>query len=276
MINLNDGTLTLIEGLEEIKQREYYENLSIRKIVFPSSLKIIGEEAFAGCHNLEEIVLPLGVKEIKPGAFFENINLKKVVLNDGIEIIGDGAFLSCSKLESINIPESVKTINEMCFYGTNLSYIDIPLSVNKIGDQAFWDCENLKEVNILNPDIDLGLDIFGCCYKLKSGYIAKGYPLNMELYDEVLYSILALTSYDKHSDLIKDTVKEYAKENTSILMEKILATNNSKALNTLIKLDILKDDIDKYLEKAFELKANELIVLLLQANNDKEDLSLWI
>ncbi len=270
---IKEGILYL-EDCIEIEPRQFYENIEISGIVFPDELKVIGEEAFAGCHNIESIVLPESVIEIRAGAFFENTKLKEVKLNKNLEVIGEGAFLSCTNLKEIDIPEKVKEIPEMCFYGCGLERVELKENIETVGDQAFWGNEELKEADILSPYVRLGLDIFGTCYKLKSGYVAKGYPDEMELYDEILYSLLALTSYERHNEEVKEAVREYSKENLKLLMEKILKTGNTLALNTLVKTGILNGNVDEYLNKAFERKQNELVALLMQVKNDGEDLEL--
>jgi len=273
MKNLINGIL-VIDNCEEVKDHEYAGNIEIEKVIISEGVKLIGEEAFAGCENIKEVELPNSLEVIKAGAFFENRKLEQIELNEGLKQILDGAFLSCEKIKKINIPSSLKEIPTMCFYGCGLEKITINENIKEIAEQAFWDNENLKEVNILNKDCVIHSDVFGACYKLSSGYIACGFPIEADDNDEVLYPLLALTSYEKHSEEIKETVKEYAMLNERILMEKIFKQNNAKALNTLINLNIIKGNKDEYLQKAFSLKQNELIALLLIDKQEKEDLSL--
>ena len=74
----------------------------VRSLSFPSGLKTIGNNAFAGCNNL--------------------IN---VIFNDGLESIGQYAFADCPKLTFIEIPSSVSYIGGGAFTrvptGTNYS-----------------------------------------------------------------------------------------------------------------------------------------------------------
>jgi len=271
---IDEGILKIAEGTLKINERAYYENDEIVKVIFPESLKEIGEEAFASCHNIKEIVCPNNLEVIGPGAFFENINLEKLVLNEGLKTIYDGAFLSCKKIKKIEFPKSLKKIPTMCFYGCSFNILNIPGNIKEIDEQAFWDNEELVEVNILNPEVNLGADIFGCCYKLKQGYIACGYPLEGDENDELLYSLLGLSNYEKHTQEIKEAIKDYASNNERIVMEKIFKTNNTKALNTMIQNDLIKGNIEEYLQTAFNYKLNEMVALLLQNKTQKEDLSL--
>ena len=59
------------------------------------SVQYIGEEAFAGCTSLEEMIIPEGAETICPRAF-----------------------AGCTNLKNVKIPDSVKTIAEDAFEGT--------------------------------------------------------------------------------------------------------------------------------------------------------------
>ena len=99
----------------------YYTNIfgdaqdSIKEIILPKTIKIIGTTAFADCRNLQ-----------------------KVVLNDGLEIIGDGAFGGCSSLKTITIPKTVSFIGKQCFAQTPKMVIKIQGQANMVdfGDNA--------------------------------------------------------------------------------------------------------------------------------------------
>ncbi len=72
------------------------------KIIFPSSLKTIGEQAFQGAY--EEIIEfkdDSQIQTIEKQAFYQNANLVSINLPKSLEVIGDSAFNSCSKLETI-------------------------------------------------------------------------------------------------------------------------------------------------------------------------------
>ena len=77
--------------------------------------KIIGEYAFAGCHNLENIELSENIKEIHSRAFWGN-NLTHIILPENLKYIGVEAFYSLSEdsqPKTITIPESVEVIGTL-------------------------------------------------------------------------------------------------------------------------------------------------------------------
>ena len=86
-------------------------------------VKVIENNAFAGCSLITSITIP-----------------------DSITGIEKYAFLDCSNLTSITIPSSLTNISEYAFSGfTGLTSITIPDSVTNIGVYAFSNCSNLAE-----------------------------------------------------------------------------------------------------------------------------------
>ena len=61
----------------------------------PASLKVIGEEAFAGDSSLDKVVIPEGVESIGPRAFADS-SVKSVVLPASVTDIADDAFSGSS------------------------------------------------------------------------------------------------------------------------------------------------------------------------------------
>jgi hypothetical protein len=68
-----------------------------------NDLKRIGRNAFVGCTDLEEVILPEGLTQISRGAFSGCSGLKKIVIPKNVEFIGDWAFNECILLEEIYV-----------------------------------------------------------------------------------------------------------------------------------------------------------------------------
>ncbi len=99
----------------------------VKRIVFPESIKTIGDNAFI-YSQLENLDLPLGTCSI-----------------------GKLAFSHCAELLSVKIPRSVNYIGERAFTECHkLTNVTVANGVTGIGDNAFANCHNLKEVNL--PD----------------------------------------------------------------------------------------------------------------------------
>jgi len=113
----------------------------------PDEVKIIGENAFWGCHKLTSVIIPQSVISIEDFAFSES-NIGSVTINGtGLITIGESTFDMCIDLTSVNIPTSVTHIGDFAFWGCEqLTSISIPASVTQIGIGAFTDCGEMTSI----------------------------------------------------------------------------------------------------------------------------------
>lgn len=88
-----------------------FEGYDLTNVVFPDSLKEIGEGAFYRCKCLTAVSIPESVEVIGAGAFNSCLDLSELKLPDNIESIGECAFGNCPKLDESDIDkEPVRTI----------------------------------------------------------------------------------------------------------------------------------------------------------------------
>ena len=117
-------------------------------VVIPSSVKIIGDQAFYNCKGITSVVIPDSVQEIEHWAFCGCTALASVTMGNSVQKIS-GAFKGCSSLTTITIPDSVKEIGSFAFECcSSLTAIVIPASVQTIGINAFCSCTSLRTVEI--------------------------------------------------------------------------------------------------------------------------------
>ena len=134
--------ITFVDGMWGCKK--------LKKVVLPSTLKEIREDAFKDCVSLKEINIP-SCTVIGTAAFQDCVNLEKVTLPYGLETIGFSAFGGCEKLKNLRIPDTVTKIDGGAFcYCNSLTGIKIPESVEEIGNGAFDGCSGLRKVTIYN------------------------------------------------------------------------------------------------------------------------------
>ena len=111
---LGDPTEAIIpEGVEEIGPLAYDRLSSLCVVIFPSTLKIIGEKAFAGT-NLKSVELPRSLVTIEMQAFSFCRSLTALDVNEGLRVIGQQAFEGCP-IEDVYIPASVESIGNDSF-----------------------------------------------------------------------------------------------------------------------------------------------------------------
>ena len=159
---IEDGVLVSYEGVLE-------------KVIIPSSVISIGEEAFAGNESLESVVIPTSVTSIEKCAFYGCSALKSVTVPSSVTSIGPCAFYGCSSLKSATIRGRITSI-EGCLFKkcSSLESFVIPDTVVSIGDGAFDDCSSLKSVNIPDGVVSIGDIAFAHCTSLESLIIPEG------------------------------------------------------------------------------------------------------
>ena len=92
-------SLTLPEGLVEIKDNALNMLPNLKTVNFPSTLKTIGIQAFR-ITGMTELTIPSNVEEIKFGAFRDMANLTTVTI-EGNPTLANYVFRSCPNLTSI-------------------------------------------------------------------------------------------------------------------------------------------------------------------------------
>lgn len=143
----------------------------IKSIKLPEKLKSIGEKAFAGCHNLKELVIPDSVTSIGKEAF-RNSGLETVRLPKKLKTLKEEVFTG-AELNSIDIPEGVTKIERAAFRSCRkLTCVHLPGSLKSIGADAFEDDKRLEEINV-SPFVSVEGGAFNFCAGLadKDGFI---------------------------------------------------------------------------------------------------------
>ena len=174
----------------------------LESIKLPDTLRIIGNEAFAGCTSLKEMVFPKSLQSIGSHAFSNCFNIKSIVIPNGVTSIGHCAFSDCERLTTVSIPSSVISIGDgfvsycgileeltvdlknpvyasigNCIIenesktlvaGCNSSIIPDDGSVKIIGDSAFAGLNSITNIVIPEGVESVGRCAFIDCRNLKS------------------------------------------------------------------------------------------------------------
>ncbi len=108
------------------------------------SVTSIGDSAFRGLSDLENLIIPDGITSIGAHAFQFCSGLTSITIPDSVTSIGNNAFMGCSELKSITIPDGITSIGNYAFRDCGkLMSITIPDSVTSIGNYAFYNCIGL-------------------------------------------------------------------------------------------------------------------------------------
>jgi len=149
------------------------------------TVKVIGEEAFAGNEFVKEIKLPEGLEEISYRAFADCSSLEKITISDNVYKISSGAFSNCKALKNFYVGKELRDLGYgvfagcdslselvlseenthfmykdgllyddegkilyMVLKGAGLKKVSLPRSVEKIMPYAFWGCDTITEVGL--------------------------------------------------------------------------------------------------------------------------------
>ena len=135
----------------------------------------IGNEAFAVCKQMTEVVIPGSVERIGANAFGKNPLLESVTIGNGTVYIGRYAFDSCINLKSVKLPDTLQWIDDRAFYlCTALSGIELPEGIEYIGERAFYGTA-VPSAEV--PDASIGIGAFENCTKLKTAKLQAAYTV---------------------------------------------------------------------------------------------------
>ena len=139
---------------------------ALKKAVLAITIESIGESAFEGCVNLEQINFLPSLNAIAKRAFFECKSLTSFQIPDGVEAIEDEVFCGCCCLIEIILPSNLTRIGKRAFYMCNIEAIAIPDSVVSVGDEAFAKCQQLTSLILPAGLCEIGSGAFAGCINL--------------------------------------------------------------------------------------------------------------
>lgn len=142
---IQDGILTVKNGVEEIYDEEFKGNTEFHTVKLPDSVISIGNSAFQKCVNLKKIKLNFNLQEIGEEAFRECKNLCSVDLPAKIQKIQSGTFMGCELLKNVEFNKNINEISQHAFDGCkSIEKIKIFGGVS-IRPWSFFNCEKLQE-----------------------------------------------------------------------------------------------------------------------------------
>lgn len=113
---------------------------ALSSVEFGNSLTRIDSFVFSGS-GLKSIEIPTSVKSIGDHAFADCAWLEQIVISSFVESIGDYAFSGCDSLSCVEIPNSVISLGRGVFERCmSLDCVVIPNSVTSIGNSVFTSC----------------------------------------------------------------------------------------------------------------------------------------
>jgi len=208
---LNCTSLEVVEFPErtvELGSYLFYQETSLKRVVIPSTVEIIGSEyptnaagtantfsqgyVFNGCTSLEELIFAATDPELNKdgklvskltklgGNMFRDCAFKSVVLPDSITKFGSQMFMTCTKMEYAKLPTGITGLSESnTFYGcSSLKEVVIPDHYNTFAMGTFRDCVSLESITLPSGLKTFGNNVFYGCTSLKSIELPEGMNAN--------------------------------------------------------------------------------------------------
>lgn len=157
------------------KQVPIGEN-TIKKVIIPEGVKVIGPYAFAKLTALEEVVLPSTLNQIQSNAFYGCTKLKTINL-ENVQFINMNAFRNCP-IEELSLDSVVAIGNNAFSFDVNVKDADgnavtsvlkklvLPESAQSVGAAAFFNNVALTSVYFRAYSVKLGEEVFAYCEEL--------------------------------------------------------------------------------------------------------------
>ena len=124
-------------------------------VELPARLVVLGDYAFSGVSELQEIIFAEGSRLTTIGSYtFQNTAIREFTLPETVVTMGSYNFYSCSSLVSFSFNISIKTIGNGNLERTGIKEIYIPASLSSMGVNSFAYCTALASVRF-SPDTSL-------------------------------------------------------------------------------------------------------------------------
>ncbi len=181
----NPGFISIPSDVEEIGDRQYRENKTMKIVLIPKSIKRIGKQAFSNCLALEKVIFEADsqLKIIDEEAFCNCESLKNITIPRSVTKIEEDAFLNCDSLKRVNYGGAISQWATIDFANEEANplsidkaklYIDDVLQDNieleeiyEIRKYAFCGCGFIKTITIPNSIISIEEGAFANCSSLK-------------------------------------------------------------------------------------------------------------
>ncbi|MBR5944165.1 MAG: leucine-rich repeat domain-containing protein [Lachnospiraceae bacterium] len=183
------GTATSVSipsTVKEIGEGAFAGNSTIKSVKIPSSVERIDYGAFYGCTSLKGVTIPNSVETVETGAFAECTKLKSVKIGSGLKDWGYGVFAGDTSISSFKISSSNpyykvksgvvydKDEKVLISYsaGKSSKEYEIPYGVEEVYPYAFWGSNKLKSVSVTGKVEEIGAYAFSNCNGLTNVYFS--------------------------------------------------------------------------------------------------------
>ncbi len=185
------STVSVPSTVKVIGNEAFSDNSVVTKISLPDSIEEIRYAAFSGCNNLSEISIPDKVESIGTAAFCNCSSLSKVTIGSGLKKLGNGVFTGCDNLSEVTFNNSRFICKDSAIYdkdyetlyqvlpGKKEAAFSMPNTITYIMPYSFYGLKQLNSVTISSNIQEVPAYSFSNCTGLYDVYI----PYSVDLID---------------------------------------------------------------------------------------------
>ena len=159
--------VSFAEGTKSVTEELLAGQTYLTKVTIPSTLTVLGEDAFVNCRSLGEV--EWNAVDCDVSAPFSSTPLYSISFGSSVRKIPDGLCSGCDYLTGVSIPQNVKEIGRYAFSGCSaLVDLDFSEELDSISPSAFADCSSLESVVLPEGLRSIPDYAFDGCTKLSS------------------------------------------------------------------------------------------------------------
>ncbi len=132
-----NGVLRFENDIEAVSPCAFRCRDDFQEIVFPETIRTIGEQAFSNCHNLKILDLPNHLASMGEHAF-SNCGIRSTTIPGSLACIPQNAFSACKNLQTVTVEEGTESIDSQAFADCGRPLrVNLPNSIKQIADDTF-------------------------------------------------------------------------------------------------------------------------------------------
>ena len=177
------------DGVTAVHTNAFQDCKKLKSVMFPGSVKSIGELALDNIPSLKSVSLPARIT-IGDRAFYQCAGLETVTFrkdpegtqpSPGSVVLGKEVFSCCNKLKRFAFPEGLESIPEGALSScAGLESIAIPEGVKEIGPGAFKQCTAIREIRIPDSVVRIEGGAFSYCSALEEIVLPQDHPVFLD------------------------------------------------------------------------------------------------
>lgn len=210
---------------------------ALSKVTFESGTVKIPDNACEFAGELKTVVIPSTVKEIGNGAFAGCSKLSGVKFPLALESLGSGAFGGCTEIKSIVIPKTLKECGASPFSNSGITDVKLEYGLATIYQRMFYDCANLETIKIPSSITEIGTEAFRNCSALKSITI----PAKVKTVGTYVFNNSGLESVVLQDGMVEipDYIFSWCKNLKNVSMPDTVKTIGEEAFRSCTSLELI-------------------------------------